>query len=1076
MRVLVAEDREIERRILSRAVRDLGHECVAASDGAEAWQLFQAVGADVVISDWVMPGVEGPELCRRVRAHPGAPYTYVILLSVLDDRSHTLAGMQAGADDYLSKPLDVARLEACLVAAARVTTLHRQVSRRVAEREQTLARREALLRVARRCAAAGDGQRLLTELLAEAVVLLQGSAGVVSRWDESRNALIPVRSTIPGATGPGDVAVGQRLSSQAAAERAPVLFEEDPVEAGAEAPAGGSGLRAGIAVPLVSEAPARTLGALAVISHDSARRFGLEDIEILEQLARIGAAALVGLDRARVESALVALRTLEGLHPEVASESSRRRGRIPNQPTPLIGREPELEAIRALLLAGDARLVTLTGPAGTGKTRLAMGVAQSLMEVFDDGVFVVDLASVFDPARVIPTIAEKLGICAAAEQPPGNHLRQYLAARRVLLVLDNFEQVLRAGASVAELVAACPASRVLVTSRQPLHVRSEREFRLSPLALPEVRRPSDVSVISRSPAVALFVNRAQAVDPAFELNAANADAVAQTCRLLDGLPLAIELAAARTRVLSPQSMPHWLDGSLALLGGCAPDRPERHQTLRAAIAWSFALLTPDEQHLFGQLAVFAGGFSLEAASTVIDSAGGRPIEVLEVLAELVAKSLVSTEAGVDGEPRFRLLQTIRAYALEQLVASDGRAGAHRRHAAFFLALAERAEAESHGRQQLVWLERLTAEQDNVCAVLRWAAASGEVETELRLVTALAWFWEARGNVKEGLEALKAAISRSASLAASPNAPASLHLVRARAQAAAGRLALAQQDLATAGDLLEASLAVSRQQQDTANCVLTLAGLARVRLRQGSHVTARSLAHESLAQARKARETWMLGEALDALAEIAVSMGDRVAARNFHQRGMAIWQELEDRWRLAAGLEALGCLLAAQGLPDLTLRLIGAASVLRDTMGIRLGVAAQGALDRQLESCRQALGDGASAMAWAAGLVASPEQLWRDAFAALAHPSDGMCLPPAPSPASPSTVGSQAMAALTGRQQGVAELVALGYSNRQIADELQLSERTVETHVRQILQKLVLVSRTQLAAWVVEQRLAAGHAG
>ena len=1063
MRVLIAEDREIERRILSRAVRDLGHECLAASDGAEAWHLFQTMGADVVISDWVMPGIEGPELCRRVRAHPGSPYTYVILLSVLDDRSHTLAGMEAGADDYLSKPLDVARLEACLVAAARVTGLHRQVSRRVAEHERTLARREALLRVARRCAAAGDGERLLTELLAEAVVLLEGSAGVVSRCDAAWDALRPLRSTIPAATDPADVAVGQRLSSRAAAARTPVIFNDELAETGADSPPAASGVRAGIAVPLVDEAQGKTLGALAVISHHADRRFGAEDIEILEQLARIGAAALVGLDRARVEGALVALQTLEGLHPEPAREPNRRRGRVPRQPTPLIGREREVEAIRARLLDGDTRLLTLTGPAGIGKTRLAMGVAETLVEAFDDGVFVVDLASVFDPARVLPAIAEKLGIGAATEQPLGDHLQQYLTSRRVLLILDNFEQVLGAGPSVAELVAACPAARALVTSRQPLQVRSEREFRLTPLALPDVPRPSDVSVIARSPAAALFVARAQAVDPHFELNAANADAVAQTCRLLDGLPLAIELAAARTRVLSPQSMPHWVDGSLALLGGCAPDRPQRHQTLRSAIAWSFALLTPDEQHLFRQLAVFAGGFTLEAASTVVESAGGRAIEVLDVVAELVAKSLVSPDADVDGEPRFRLLQTIRAYAFEQLVASDGRARAQQRHAAFFLALAERAEVESHGRQQLVWLNRLTAEHDNLRAALRWSAAIGDIDTELRLATALAWFWEARGYLSEGREALGAALRRSASAAAL--------LVRARAQAAAGRLALLGQDLATAGDLLEASLAVLRQHQDHAHSALALATLARVRHRQGSHVSARSLAQESLVQARKAGDAWILAESLDALGELAVGSGDWVAARNFHRRGMAIWQELEDRWRLAVGLEAAACLMAAQHVPDLALRLAGAASASREAIGIRLGPAAQAVLDRWLEPCRQALGDTASARAWADGLTTSPEQLWREALALPTESPASMPAPPAPSPV---TAGSRPMSALTERQQSVAELVARGCSNRQIADELHLSERTVETHVRQILHKLVLVSRTQLAAWVVEQRLAAGQ--
>ena len=1050
MRVLIAEDREIERRVLCRAVEELGHQCLTASDGYEAWELFLSSGADVLISDWVMPGLEGPELCRRVRAHPGAPYTYVILLTVLDDPPHTLAGMEAGADDYLTKPLELHKLQACLVAAARVTALHHHVWQREAQREQTLARFEALLRVARRCAAAGDAERLLTELLTEAVVLLGGTAGVVSRWDEQRTELVPLRSTIPAASDPSAVEVGRRLSSRAAEERTPVVLNPgEPVGAPV------AGVSAAVAVPLLDEGRPGALGAIAVTSQHPTRVFMDEDVEILQQLARIGAAALAGLDNARVEGALVAFHAQQRLRPHTAG--------VPSQPIPLIGREREVQLVQGLLLRGDTNLVTLTGPAGTGKTRLALAVAASLVDAFGDGVFVVDLAPVLDAAQVLPTIARTLGIRGASPAAALEQLLTELAEQRRLLVLDNFEQVLAAGADVAELAAGCRASRVLVTSRVPLRVGFEREVPVPPLDLPDPTASIDLSALERSSAVALFVTRARAANPDFALTEANAAAVAETCRLLDGLPLAIELAAARTRVLSPNAMPARLESSLELLGGWAADRPKRHQTLRAAIAWSYALLSSDEQRLFRQLAVFAGGFTLEAAAAVVESADGGPIEMLEAVAELVMKNLVSSELQPDGETRFRLLRTIRAYALERLAANDERERAQRRHAAFFQILAERAQIESRGHDQAAWLQRLTSEHDNLRAAVRSCMAIADTRTELRLVAALAWFWEARGQVSEGRSAVEAALARPVESAAPRNGT-MLALARANAQDAAGRLALAAGDLASAQAHLATSLAFWRREGNQARCAATLAGFARVRNRQASRLSARALAEESLALSRAAGDRWAVADALDALGEIAADSRDWTTACSFRQQSVAIWRELDDRWRLAQGLEALARLAAERRLAASALRLASAAATLRVSIGIPLGSIGQSDLDRALAPARHVLGEEAAATAWADGSAMPLDELLGDAFAPPPVVRSGPLAAPPPA----ATRGGAGV--LTERQRSVAELIAVGMTNLQIADELQLSERTVETHVRHILEKLLLVSRTQIAAWVVEQRL------
>jgi predicted ATPase/transcriptional regulator with XRE-family HTH domain len=593
---------------------------------------------------------------------------------------------------------------------------------------------------------------------------------------------------------------------------------------------------------------------------------------------------------------------------------------LPLPPTALVGRESEEKAVRRLL--GDpltetegtpgARLLTLVGAGGVGKTRLALAVATALQSAFVDGVAFVDLAPVHAPALVPATLARALGLVELGGQDAGESLVAYLRPRQLLLLLDNMEHLVAVAPLVAALVQSSPRLVVLVTSRAALRVRGEQRFPVPPLATPLPHLAPDE--IARSPAVQLFVARAQAAQPDFALSAENATAVAEICARLDGLPLALELAASWIRLLPPPDLLARLERRLMLLTSGARDLPARQRTLRDTLAWSYDLLSASEQRLFARLAVFQGGRTMEAIEAVCGV--DEPEDLLAGLELLIEKNLLMraeqgrhegdhAAAPLD-EPRFVMLATIHDYARERLEASGEAPELHRRHAAYFLTLAERAEAALQGAEQAWWLAQLEHEHANLRVALRWAVASGEIALGLRLAAAVWRFWLAHGHLSEGRGWLEQLLALAGAASAGTAA------VRARALAGVGWLAHRQNDFEHAAAWLEESVALYRTLGQTAGIADVLINRGLVAHAQGDYARAATLLEEAVALRRAAGGGAGLGTAVAWLGLIAREQGDYARSAALYEECLAIHRALDDRGGAATALLGLSDIARDQG--------------------------------------------------------------------------------------------------------------------------------------------------------------------
>jgi len=570
---------------------------------------------------------------------------------------------------------------------------------------------------------------------------------------------------------------------------------------------------------------------------------------------------------------------------------------LPIQPTPFIGREKEVAAVTRLLKRLDVRLVTLTGPGGVGKTRLGLHMAAELSDDFADGVFVVALAPVNDPTQVVPAIAQTLAINEASDRPLFTLLQAFLKEKQLLLLLDNFEQIGEAAVMLADLLSACPRLKIAVTSRIGLHVRAEHEFAVPPLSVPRLKQLPDLKALSHYEAVALFIDRAQATRPDFQVTNANAPAVATICAHLDGLPLAIELAAARIKHFSPQTLLSRLEQGLSILSGGARDLPARQQTLRGAIAWSYDLLPSEEQKLFRHLAVFVDGWSLEAAEAICLARGGLAEDMLEGMASLVDKSLLRQEEQAAGETRFWMLQTLREFGLEQLARSGELEATRQAHAEYYLRLAEEAQPSLKATEQGKWMARLEQEHENLRAALSWLLAQAhggktqskqQAEQALRLCNALPWFWSIRGYSREGQHFLEKALAVCEGVGAS---------VKARALYTAANLAFLLDDPEQTEKLVSESLHLFRELGDKAGMADALELLGTSAWARGRYTFARPQLEEAATLYQEMGEQWKHGRCLTQLARISTIQSEYEQAQGLLEQSLALYRILGDKERL-----------------------------------------------------------------------------------------------------------------------------------------------------------------------------------
>lgn len=816
-----------------------------------------------------------------------------------------------------------------------------------------------------------------------------------------------------------------------------------------------------------------------------------------------------------------------------------RLNNLPANLTSFVGRNREVAEVARLLRA--APLVSLTGSGGCGKSRLAVEVGRVLLKEFHHGVWLVELAAVSDSGAVPHAIAAALDVSEQPGVPMLATLEAALRSRALLLLLDNCEHLRNAcGGAAAALLRECPGLRILVTSREPLGNPGEMIWTVPSLSFPDARHLPPLASLAQYGAVRLFAERAASSKPGFRVVAANARTVAEICHRLDGIPLAIELAAARVRALTVEEIAARLDDRFRFLTTTAAMVLPRHRTLRAAMDWSYALLSEKERTLFRRCAVFAGGWTLDAAEDICSGSGLPRDEVVDVQARLVDRSLVVAETrGQDA--RYRLLETVRHYGRERLEESGEAECIRTRHRDWCLALAERAEPELRGPEQRGWLERLEREHDNLQAALEssWSARGG-AEPGLRLAGALSWFWFMRGSISEGRRWLEESLSAGHRASAS---------VRAKALCGAGILAWRQDEYDLARARLRQSFALSRRREDKRAMGFAYHWLAHIAETEADWRKARSLFHKSLALCRRVRDTWGRASTLNCLGMLENGEGNYDRAAGLLEESLALFRDVGDRWSLYSPMSGLGILCARKGEDSRATALLEESLAMTRQMGHKTGIAIAlvrlgqvvlrrgdhpraEALYKESLALRRELGDRvgiALCLMALAGVAMTQRQQRRAArlFGAAEALREAVhaCLPAAyradyerhllelqggleetalteawvkgrtmtvdesvqyvleserhnlgTTEAPPSPVADAERMILTGRQREIAELIAHGLSNRAIAARLVIGERTAEGHVQNILDKLGFSSRAQIAAWAVRQEAAAGRQG
>jgi len=599
------------------------------------------------------------------------------------------------------------------------------------------------------------------------------------------------------------------------------------------------------------------------------------------------------------------------------------RVRLPTPPTPLVGRRLEIAAVSALLRRDEVRLVTLTGPGGAGKTRLSLAVAAELGPELRDGAVFVDLSAVRDPALLGTSIAEALGVGEGTEGVEET-LVERLGSSSMLLLLDNLEQLVPDVALVSQLLAAAPRLLVIATSRTPLRLAGEHEYPVPPLALPDQGPTASFEALAANDAVRLFAARARAVDPEFVLDDANAGAVARVCERLDGLPLAIELAAARSKLLPPDAMGRRLDQALDLLVGGGHDRPDRQRTLRATLEWSHSLLSEDERLLLARLAVFAGGWSLEAAETVCGEGG---LDVLERMTSLVDKSLVRRLSRPADDPRFAMLETIREYAGEQLERSGEEQAVRRRHCEWILARVEEGAAAWYAGvdpEASLFLV-LGEDQDNHRAALEWAAAAGEIESEVRLAVAARWYWAVQGHLSEGRRVFDGLFERTKGAPKELRAPALVH---------GAIFPFRQGETRLAADLLQESLDLYRELGDEEGIARAIAELGGVAIAEGDLDRAAELYEEAVPLFHRQGKSSREGASLGNLGTIAHMRGDYATAVRYYDEAIELAREAGDSDGAAVSFHNLARSELAQGHAERGLEALRESLALARRLGYR----------------------------------------------------------------------------------------------------------------------------------------------